>query len=131
MCISHIYVYLRLLTQLIQYAVSCTGFFAAQTYALFDRPTIILFIVSALGVATPVISLVSSSQCFHFLSTIHGIHGSDLYPATRQSGLKQLRSTSVRTSLENGVAHSLLSRAGGMISTSPHHLSLRLYEVLC
>ena len=35
------------------------GFFAAQTYALFDRLTIVLFIVSALGMATPIISLVS------------------------------------------------------------------------
>ncbi|KAI0779188.1 hypothetical protein BC629DRAFT_1523079 [Irpex lacteus] len=38
-------------------SICAACFFAAQTYALFDRPTIILFIVSALGVATPVISL--------------------------------------------------------------------------
>ncbi|KAI0685740.1 hypothetical protein BC835DRAFT_1420977 [Cytidiella melzeri] len=36
----------------------CAGcFYAAQTYALFDRPTVLLFLVSALGLATPVISV--------------------------------------------------------------------------
>lgn len=36
-----------------------TGFFAAETYALFDRPTVLLGITAALGLACPVISLVS------------------------------------------------------------------------
>ncbi|KAI0084087.1 hypothetical protein BDY19DRAFT_910161 [Irpex rosettiformis] len=38
-------------------SICAACFFAVQTYALFDRPTIILFIVSALGLATPIISL--------------------------------------------------------------------------
>jgi hypothetical protein len=42
------------------------GFYAAQTYALFDRLTILPFLVGALGLATPVISLVSPTSSIRY-----------------------------------------------------------------